>query len=381
MKYCKSCLTTSLRPNSSFNKKGICVACEFSSQSNSLSSQTHLVRLKEKIRLLRGQVKLKLNNYDCIVGVSGGKDSTRQALWVRDRLKMRPLLVCCAYPPYQMTDIGASNLENLVKHGFDLIVDTPAPKTSRDLSKKSFVEFGNVCKASEMALFASVPRIAIDFDIKLIFWGENPALQVGDSLTGELADPLDGNNLRYLNTLVDGGEDWMDEVFDSVHKKEHYKYPSLQEYERRNINIIYLGPAWDDWSNEMNSTFASLHGLTLRPNEEKITGDISNASMIDEEFTNINMMIKYYKYGFGRTTDLVNESIRNNEISREEGIELVKLYDGVCDDSIIQKYCKYIEISVADFWKYTNYWINDRIFTKTEKRPIPKFNVGEDFND
>ena len=63
----------------------------------------------------------------------------------------------------------------------------------------------------------------------------------------------------------------------------------------------------------MNSTFASLNGLTLRPNEENITGDISNASMIDEEFTNINMMIKYFKYGFRRDTDLVNESIRNKQ--------------------------------------------------------------------
>ena len=109
MKYCKSCLTTNLRPNSSFNKKNICIACEYSSQIFSFSSSTHLARLKEKIRELNKRVRLKLNNFDCIVGVSGGKDSTRQALWVRDRLKMNPLLVCCAYPPYQMSDIGANN--------------------------------------------------------------------------------------------------------------------------------------------------------------------------------------------------------------------------------------------------------------------------------
>ncbi|MDA9249190.1 N-acetyl sugar amidotransferase [Gammaproteobacteria bacterium] len=380
MKYCKLCLTTNLRPNSSFNREGVCIACEYSDQTFTFSSQTHLVRLKEKIKELNKNVRLKLNNYDCIVGVSGGKDSTRQALWVRDRLKMRPLLVCCAYPPYQMSDIGAANIENLINAGFDIIFDTPAPQTSRDLSKRAFIKFGNVCKASEMALFATVPRIAIDFDIKLIFWGENPALQVGDSETGGM-DPLDGNNLRNLNTLVEGGDEWMDIIFQSAYKKEHYKYPSLNEFNRRNINIIYLGPAWDDWSNDMNSTFASLHGLTLRPDEENITGDISNASMIDEEFTNINMMIKYFKYGFGRTTDLVNEAIRNNEMSRQEAIDLVERYDGICDNSIIQNYCKYINISESEFWKYTNYWINDSIFTKTKKRPKPKFKVGFNFND
>ena len=380
MRYCRTCLTTSLRPNSLFNKAGVCTACEYSVKSNSLSSQSRLARLIEKIKVLKKAARLTRNNYDCIVGVSGGKDSTRQALWVRDRLKMRPLLVCCAYPPYQMTDIGADNIKNLINLGFDIIIDTPAPKTSRDLSKKSFVEFGNVCKASEIALYASVPRIAIDFDIKLIFWGENDALQVGDASTGGV-DPLDGNNLRNLNTLVEGGDDWMNCVFNVSSKKEHYKYPEAEKFNKSNINILYLGPAWDDWSNDMNSTFASLTGLTLRPNEENITGDISNASMIDEEFTNINMMIKYFKYGFGRTSDLVNEAIRNNEITREQGIKLAKRYDGVCDNSIIKKYCKYIEISNTEFWAQTNKWVNEDIFIKTSRRPIPRFTVGSDFND
>lgn len=379
MKYCKLCLTTSLRPNSSLNSKGICIACDFSSSYKGLSPKTHLTRLEDKIKTLRKKSRLKINKYDCIVGVSGGKDSSRQALWVRDRLKMRPLLVCCAYPPYQMTDIGAKNLDNLIKLGFDLIIDTPAPETSRKLSKLSFLEFGNVCKASEMALFASVPRIAIDFDIKLIFWGENPALQVGDSQTSG-QDPLDGNNLRNLNTLVEGGDAWMDQAISLLHKKDHYHYPDQNEFNNRNIHIIYLGPAWDDWSNSMNSIFASLHGLTLRPGEEKITGDISNASMIDEEYTNINMMIKYYKYGFGRTTDLVNEAIRNGEMSREDAIKLVKKFDGVCDNRIIKSYCRYINITEPVFWKIVNKWVNKKIFTVTKKRPIPKFEVGKDFH-
>ena len=104
-------------------------------------------------------------------------------------------------------------------------------------------------------------------------------------------------------------------------------------------------------------------------------------NIIDEEFTNINMMIKYFKFGFGRTTDLVNEAIRNNEITREEGIKLVKRYDGVCDNSIIKKYCKYIGISNTEFWAHTNKWVNEKIFIKTSRRPIPRFTVGSDFND
>jgi hypothetical protein len=277
-----------------------------------------------------------------------------------------------------MTDIGASNIENLIRLGFDLIIDTPAPDTSRKLNKQAFIRYGNVCKATEMALFASVPRLAIDLNIKLIFWGENPALQVGDSKTlGD--DPFDGNNLRNSNTLIEGGSDWMDEIFDESYKKRHYEYPSHEEYNKQKINVLYLGPAWDDWTNEMNSSFAALNGLTLRPKEEMITGDLSNASMIDEEFVIINMMIKYFKFGFGRATDFVNEQIRSNILSRDEAIDLVRKYDGVCDDSIIKKYCRYINISEELFWTNINKWVNQDIFTLTSTRPMPKFTVGKDF--
>ena len=379
MKYCKSCLTTSLRPNASFNKKGVCIACEYSLKTSLDKTHTHLMKLKEKITFLRKQSKTKVNSYDCMVGVSGGKDSTRQALWVRDRLKMNPLLVCCAYPPYQMTTIGAHNLENLIKLGFDMITATPAPKTAAKLSKQSFLDFGNVCKASEMSLFSTVPRLAIEFDIKLIMWGENPALQVGDS-SAEGIDPIDGNNLRNLNSIVEGGINWMDSAIDKIYKRDHYEYPSLAEFQKKNINILYLGAAWDDWSNEQNSAFAASHGLQLRPNEENITGDISNASMLDEEYTNINMMIKYFKYGFGRVTDQVNEEIRKGTISRCDGIEIVKKYDGICSDEIIKSYCKYIDISESRFWNETNHWVNDKIFNKTKKRPIPKFQVGTNYD-
>ena len=72
------------------------------------------------------------------LGVSGGKDSTRQALWVRDKLKLKPLLVCCSYPPEQLTILGAKNLSNLIELGFDLIVTSPAPKVGKNFYKAGF---------------------------------------------------------------------------------------------------------------------------------------------------------------------------------------------------------------------------------------------------
>lgn len=377
MKYCLKCLTTNLRPNSSFND-GICIACDYSESDLENNSALKLKKLQNKIQKSRRKQKNK-GAYDCIVGVSGGKDSTRQAHWVRDRLGLRPLLVCCAYPPKQMSVIGAENLSNLISMGFDMIMATPAPQTAAQLALESFKQYGNVCKSTEMSLFSTVPRLAIELGVNTIFWGENPALQVGDSAV-EGFDEFDGNNLRRLNTLTDGGNDWLKNAVKHSYLAEHYFYPDEIEFNKKKINIFYLGAAWDDWSTDDNSIYASLEGLTLRPDEEFETGDLSNASMLDEEFTNINMMLKYYKFGFGRATDFVNEKIREGSLTRQEAIVIVKKFDGLCSDRIIKSYSDYVGISVIDFWDIANKWINTSIFEIHKgKRPSSKFQVGVDY--
>jgi len=378
MKYCRRCLATDLRPNASF-EEGVCIACRYSGVQgpDACRYSLKLDLLKHAIRRSRrGQANRQA--YDCVVGVSGGKDSTRQAHWVRERLGLRPLLICCSYPPRQMSDIGAQNLSNLISMGFDLINATPAPATARELALQSFRQFGNLCKSTEMALFATVPRYAISMGVNTIFWGENPALQVGDGAVEGL-DEFDGNSLRNLNTLTDGGSGWLAAAVPDAYKADHYFYPDRIEFERKKINIFYLGPAWDDWSNEGNATHAALSGLHLRPNEELDTGDISNASMLDEEFSNINLMIKYYKFGFGRTTDIVNERIRDHELDRASAIQLVRRYDGVCSDRIIESFCDYVGIGIDKFWDITNRHVNPSIFTiGAGRRPVPRFTVGVD---
>lgn len=379
MKYCKKCLTTNLRPNAFFDENGVCIACVFSDKEEQDIPRLKLKMLEDKIKANISK-RHKKSDYDCIVGVSGGKDSTRQAHWVRDRLGLRPLLVCAAYPPKQMTQIGADNLSNLIEMGFDLIVDTPAPKSAAKLALDSFKLFGNVSKSSEMSLFSTVPRLAIDLGISMIFWGENPALQVGDSAV-EGVDEFDGNSLRNLNTLQDGGLKWISDSLKQQHLLNHYVYPSVIQFEKKKIDIFYLGPAWDDWSTESNSTYASLQGLVMRPGEENVTGDLSNASMLDEEFTNINMMLKYYKFGFGRTTDHLNEQIREGKISRDNAIIIAEEYDGVCDDKIIESYCKYVGIEINEFWDIANKWINKDLFElQVDKKPTKKFKVGINFD-
>jgi N-acetyl sugar amidotransferase len=379
MKYCKKCLTTNLRPNAFFNSDGVCTACDYSNVRSGKSYAESLDTLKSLIQKNKSK-RRRHSKYDCIVGVSGGKDSTRQAHWVRDRLGLNPLLVCCGYPPLQMTETGASNISNLISMGFDLEIITPAPQSSAQLSLLSFKKYGNVCKSTEMALHSSVPKIAIERKISLILWGENDALQVGDS--GAIGkNYFDANNLRNLNTLTEGGVEWILNKVDS-YKAQIYIYPSKELFNKAKLDIMYLGPAWDDWSNDSNSIYGALTGLTLRTDSIEITGDISGASMLDEEFSHINMMIKYYKFGFGFATDICNDRIRNGVLTRDQAINLVSQYDGKCDDLIILKYCNYVGIDVIEFWDIVKTYTNDNLFYVNKgERPKKKFTVGVDFDD
>jgi len=128
VKYCKKCLSTDLRPGGIFIE-GYCLPCHYTNENVEVNYPVKLSLLREIYRNSRKGQKNK-GAYDCIVGVSGGKDSSRQAQWVRDRLGLRPLLVSVAYPPEQMTEVGARNLSNLIDMGFDMIVVTPSPKSS-----------------------------------------------------------------------------------------------------------------------------------------------------------------------------------------------------------------------------------------------------------
>jgi hypothetical protein len=99
--------------------------------------------------------------------------------------------------------------------------------------------------------------------------------------------------------------------------------------------------------------------------------------MVDEDFININMMLRYLKFGFGRTSDLMNEEIRYGRISREEAIEIVSKYDGNFDIEILKRFCNYIEIRISEFWEIADTYVNKELFERIAEGVYkPKFNVG-----
>jgi len=372
MKYCTKCLQPDTRPGTKFTN-GLCPACTFSSNSQVWDWDARISTLRSITRSFSDQ---KIGPYDSILGVSGGKDSTRLAIWARDFLGLNPLLVSVNYPPEQMTKRGANNLNNLSELGFDIYASSPSPIIWKQLMRKSFIESANWAKSTELALFSGVPKIAIEMGIKLILWGENPALQLG-ALETMGKTGWDGNQLRKMNTLSGMPSEWLTLPGFNESNFLPYLYPSESAFEKHDLHIVFLGWAMRTWGLLDNGISASLNGLESRDMSAIETSDLIGLTSVDEDWVVLNQMIKYYKYGFGRATDYVNEWIRRGKITRDEAIPIVEKYDGACSDEYISTFCEFISISEAQFWEIVTHHVNRNFFAvSTTKRPIRKFTIG-----
>ena len=246
--------------------------------------------------------------------------TVHQALWVRDKLGLKPLLVCLSYPPQQVSDLGADNLSNLIDLGFDVLISAPAPRTWQKLVREAFKSFANWARATEMALYTSVPQIALKQKIELIFIGENQSFRDQKTLG------LKGwqyNNAVAQNTLNGGDISWMHDAGFEDRELLPYHYPSVEEINQGGLEIVDLGWFIGDWDNRTNSQVSCCNGIRIRTDTIENTGDPMGTSALDEDWVTLNQMIKYYKYGFGKVTDYVNEDIRLGRLNREDAIEIV----------------------------------------------------------
>jgi N-acetyl sugar amidotransferase len=361
VKYCKKCVQPDTRPGIKFGEDGVCPAC---THIVTIGTIDYDARRGELFELLEDYKKHnKLRQYDCIIGVSGGKDSTRQAMYVKEVLGLKPLLVCCSYPPEQLTETGADNMSNLIKLGFDAISVGPSPKTWKRLMRNGFFRFGNYAKSTEMALFASVPKLAIAYHIPLILWGENPATQFGNLAVGSLN--WNGNGMRNSNTIRSGPDPLLDPDM-KENEINWFRYPKPEEMDKANLQIVYLGYFWNDWNKITNGSFSVANGLEIRDGVSAHEGSLYPFDALDDDFSVLNQMIKHVKFGFGRLTEEASELIRAGKISREEGIELVKKYDGKCAQKYIDRFCEYLEISLDQFWEVVESYRDLKIWSKDE---------------
>lgn len=347
MKLCLRCVNPSTRPNGYFDEEGICGVCRLV-ENNRHGNIDWLARHKEIIEITNWGKENSKNSYDCIVTVSGGKDSTRQAFFIRDELKLNPLLVSAVYPPEELHDRGAANLANLIEHGFDCISISLNPQIFKQLMKTCLKRYSNVFNASEMALYSIPIHAAIAYKIPLVFLGDNPAHTVGEKHGGSVTS--DASQTRKSNTLMGGKADIF--LAENISKQDlhFYNYPSEEDFTFAKIRLVYLGYYIQDWSAYNNGQFSIRHGLQVRDDAPENTGDLFGFSALDEDFRMVNQLMKFVKYGFGHVTDQVMDLIHTGKMTREEGLELVKKFDGKCHPKYVKKLCNYLQISTEEFW-------------------------------
>lgn len=359
MKVCKKCIQPDTRPKVYFNEEGICGACLWEEEKKSIDWGS---REKELLDIVKWAKKNTKSNYDCVIGVSGGKDSTFQAITARDKLGLRCLLV--NGEPDGITELGKQNIENLKNLGFDVISLRPNPKIMKRMMRRDFYKYLNPQKITEYALYSSAYIIADQFNIPLIIQGENGALTLGVTLTGL---GTDGNALRVneSNTLKTGWEEYLED--NDLEEKDlfmyHYNRKSLEKKEYKAIWIQYY---LKEWSFFHNAEFALKYGFKGHPDEFDLTtiGTFVPYAQIDSDLTQVSQMLKNIKFGFGHANDHACYAIRDGRMTREEGLELVKKYDGKCADIYVKKLCDHLEIPIEEFWSVAekfrgNMWEKD----------------------
>ena len=360
MRYCKKCVQPDTRPGIYFNEEEVCGACLWQDQYMKIVEweQRH-----NEVFNIATEAKEKAQTkgvpYDCVIGVSGGKDSTFQALYARDKLDLRCLLVNGA--PDGITDIGRKNIENLAKLGFDVISLRPNPQIMRALIRKDFYRYANPVKVTEYPLWASAYIIAERFDIPLVIQGENQGLTMG-TLKG-FGTNDDALNVNKQHTIE---KNYLDEYHDDkkgISEKDLFFYNYDRErIRKKGIRAIWIQYYSKNWSSPGNGEFAIKNGLFLRPKDYDPyeIGQYWRFNALDAgSVVYVNQMIKQIKYGFGATTDSACYEIREGRITRQEGVKLVREFDGKCSEQYIKKFCDYIDITIDEFWRVVNNFRGD----------------------
>jgi len=318
MQVCSRCFYTQNHPlNITFNNDGICSGCIIHEEKDSLDWNER----SEKLETILNDYKNKTqNNYDCIIPVSGGKDSYFIVDTIKNRYGLNPLLV--TYNKHYNTDVGIRNLANLrIKFDCDIMTLTVSPETVKKITRATFRRFGSIywhCIAGQTVYPV---QIAVKFKIPLIIWGAHQGIdQVG--MFSHLNEVEMTRKYRKNHDLMGYEAEDLISDFDYISKNDikAYIYPDNKEIEEIGVRGIYLNNyiRWDSRKQheEMIEKFDYETSLQTRTFDTYNDVDCWN-------YSDVHDFIKYVKHGYGKVTDHVNREIRLRSMTRDQGLSLI----------------------------------------------------------
>ena len=357
IRYCRRCVMPETRPDILFDD-GVCSACrhfEARSETDWDARRVELHAVLDRYRSPDG------SNYDCIVPVSGGKDSTFQTLRLLE-LGLNPLAVTST--TCRLTDLGRRNLDNLHRLGVDSIEVTPNPRVRRTMNRIGLREVGDISWPEHVGIFTTPVRTAVQMRIPLIVWGENsqneyggPAAAASDNiLTRRWLEEFGGLlGLRVSDLVGQEGIAARDLIPDT--------YPTDDALADVGVTGIFLGYylPWDGWVNQM---IAQAHGLETYPTF--VEGSMVNYENLDNAFNGIHDYFKFLKFGFGRATDLACMAIRRGRLAREDAIEIVRRHDGTFPSThlgvTLEEVLEELDLTADQFQAICDRFTNTRLF-------------------
>ena len=371
MRYCKECILPDTRPNLVIGKEGICNACKNSKEKKEKIDWNARKKAFEKVV---EYAKSRSKGYDCLIPVSGGKDSTWQVVKCLE-YGLNPLAVTWKTPA--RTEIVQYNLDNLIRLGVDHIDYQINPKVEKMFLYESLVRYGATAIPMHMAMFNIPLKIALKFDIPLVVWGENSAFEYGSADKELMGFTLDSKWLKQFGvTHGTTAEDWISE---NLTKKELTPYfgPDDKELNQKGVKAIFLGHYFR-WDTENSLKVALETGFKVRVEGPKV--GYYNYADIDDDFISIHHYLKWYKFGFTRLFDNLSIEIRNGRISRDKALQILKEKGSQKPIEDIKKICNFTGITEKQFYKICEKFRNTNIWTKENGKWIIKNFLIEGWN-
>jgi N-acetyl sugar amidotransferase len=299
-----------------FDELGICKACRSSEQKMHID---WAAREKELRRLLEHYKGISGDHYDCLVPISGGKDSTFQLHVLTKIYQMHPMAVTFNHNWY--SEVGKYNLQNaLEKFNVDHIMYTPNQSLVNRLAKQSLYAIGDSCWHCHAGVGAFPLHIAIKFGIKLIIWGESAA-EVAGKTTYYEPIKFDVHYFNRISAKTKAEEIVNEEI--APRELAMFRFPSPEEYAAAGVEGIFLGD-YMFWDGERQVEFIKKE---YDWREGEVEGTYKKYKSVECIMPGVHDYLKFLKRGFGRGTDHASQDVRAGLLSREEGFELAKKYD------------------------------------------------------
>ena len=359
--YCKKCVISNQRPNSAveykhtkeskkatiyFDENGICDACNFAIKKNNVIDWTDR---EKQLRELCDKYRKNDGSYDCIVPGSGGKDSFYASHILRNKYGMHPLTVTWA--PHVYTDWGWKNFQSWIHAGHDNYLMTPNGKVHRLLTRLSTELLFHPFQAFMFGQKSLAPKMALLFNIPLVFYGENEA-EYGNPI----ADTENAKRDWSYFTAKDKSEVYLGGVTVEDLKSDFGVDESdLQPYlpadpnkiMEKKIEVHYLGH-YLKWHPQSCYYYSVEHG-GFQAAPERTPGTYSKYNSIDDRIDDLHYFTTGIKFGIGRASYDAAQEIRSGDINREEGVALVKKFDHEYPERFMDEMLKYISVDKTEF--------------------------------